>query len=163
MTTSDLAVAERLDGDGTVAGYTINDVISAQPDLSTLYSLLARAGLEDALGGAGSFTLFAPTNEAFDKISKQLGTLQADGDALLAVMLYHVLNGAQDGASLSQATTVETQLPGKTIAVSINAEGQIVLNDSANVFFPDASTVNNGVIHIIDEVLVPIGEAALRE
>lgn len=142
-------------------GYSINDLIDAQPELSTLKAVLAQAGLGEALGGAGPFTLFAPTNEAFANISEQVAELQNDPDMLQQVLRYHLLIGNQDAATVSGATSLPTQLDDQTIQVGV-VNGAVTLNGSARVIVPDA-TARNGVIHIVDAVLLPQFASALPE
>ena len=142
-------------------GYSLNDLIDAQPELSTLRALLDQAGLGDALSGGGEFTLFAPTNDAFAAISEQVAELQGDPQALQDVLRYHLLVGAQDAASISASPSLATQLDGQTIAVSADG-GNIVLNGSVPVVVGDAAA-RNGVMHIIGSVLLPQITAELPE
>lgn len=140
-------------GNDGLAGYSLNDLIDAQPELSTLRALLDQAGFAEALGGGGQFTLFAPTNDAFAAISDQVAELQNDPDALKEVLRYHLLVGAQDAATISAASSLPTQLDGQNIAVDASS-GTIVLNGSVPVIVGDAAA-NNGVLHIVSSVLLP--------
>jgi len=156
-----LVTAQEVPANDGVPGYSLNDLIDAQPELSTLRSLLDQAGLGEALDGGGEFTLFAPTNEAFAAISDQLGNLQNDPQGLQDVLRYHLLVGAQDSTVISASPNLATQLEGQTIAVSA-ADGLVRLNDDATVIRADAPA-RNGVMHIVDRVLLPATAMTLPE
>ena len=138
---------------GGAQGYSLNDLIDAQPELSTLRALLDQAGFAEALSGGGEFTLFAPTNDAFEAVSDQVAELQNDPEALKAVLRYHLLVGAQDAASISATASLPTQLDGQNIEVDAST-GSIVLNGSVSVLVGDAAA-RNGVLHIVSSVLLP--------
>ncbi len=118
---------------------------------STLVSAIKAAGLVETLKGAGPFTVFAPTDEAFAKLPK--GTVEGllkDLPKLKKILTYHVVSGkvmAADVVKLTSAKTVE----GST--VKIDASHGVKVNDST-VTTPDVAA-DNGVIHIIDTVLLP--------
>lgn len=118
---------------------------------TTLVAAVKAAGLVDTLKGPGPFTVFAPTDEAFAKLPE--GTVEAllkDIPKLTKILTYHVVAGkvtAADVVKLTSATTVE----GST--VKIDASHGVKINDST-VTTPDVA-VDNGVIHIIDTVLIP--------
>ncbi|XZN99518.1 MAG: fasciclin domain-containing protein [Microcoleus sp.] len=118
---------------------------------TTLVAAVKAAGLVDTLKGPGPFTVFAPTDEAFAKLPE--GTVDAllkDIPKLTKILTYHVVAGkvmAADVVKLTSATTVE----GST--VKIDASHGVKINDST-VTTPDV-VVDNGVIHIIDTVLIP--------
>jgi len=117
-----------------------------------LAKALTEAGLVGALQGDGPFTVFAPTDKAFEQLPE--GTLESllkDKDALKEILLYHVVNGevgSKQVVNLDKATT----LAGKDLRISIN-DGRVMIN-SAKVTTADVSA-SNGVIHVIDEVLIP--------
>jgi uncharacterized surface protein with fasciclin (FAS1) repeats len=119
---------------------------------TTLTSLVEQAGLAETLSGEGPFTVFAPTDDAFEKVPKKtLDSLAADPDALKAVLLYHVVDGearASDVASLSTAKTLNGE------SVALETTGGDVRVDDARVVQADV-TASNGVIHVIDQVLIP--------
>lgn len=123
--------------------------------LSTLVTAVTAAEMASTLQGEGPFTVFAPTNAAFDALpAGTLDTLlmsenQAD---LRAVLAYHVVPGAYTAADLTSGMTLET-VSGQTITVT-TSEGGVTLNDSATVATADVMT-SNGVVHIIDAVLLP--------
>jgi uncharacterized surface protein with fasciclin (FAS1) repeats len=116
-----------------------------------LATALQAAGLIETLKGKGPFTVFAPTDEAFAKIPKdQLAALLKDKAKLTAVLTYHVVPGevkAADVVKLKSAKTVQGQ------NVSIDASNGVKINN-AKVVTPDVAC-SNGVIHVIDTVLLP--------
>lgn len=134
---------------------TIAGIAAGNPDFSTLVTALKAADLVGTLDGAGPFTVFAPTNEAFAKLPA--GTvenlLKPENKALLtAVLTYHVVAGsvmAADVVKLSEAKTVQ----GSAVAIAV-ADGQVRLNDAATVTATDIKA-SNGVIHVIDAVILP--------
>lgn len=130
---------------------TIVEVAAANPDFSMLVDALTKAELVDTLQGEGPFTVFAPTNEAFEKIPKeQLDAIMADKDRLVSILTHHVVSGkvmAEDVAELEQAT----MLDGKKLPLD-TTEG-VKIGD-ATVTKTDIEATN-GVIHVIDTVLVP--------
>jgi transforming growth factor-beta-induced protein len=142
----------------TSAPQTIVDIAAADGRFTTLVQAVQAAGLADTLSGPGPFTVFAPTDEAFAGLPE--GTLEgllANPDSLREILLYHVVEGkvmAADAAGLEEAQTVSGQ------ALRISAEdGQVMINDS-QVILPDIEA-SNGVIHVIDSVLLPEGQATL--
>lgn len=129
----------------------------ATPQLSTLAGLIADAELVDTLNGAGPFTVFAPTNSAFDKIpAATLQALQADKAELARVLTFHVVSGRVDAAAvvnLSEADTVANE------KVSIRVEnGDVIITDQrgndSKVTVTDI-VAENGIVHLIDTVLLP--------
>jgi uncharacterized surface protein with fasciclin (FAS1) repeats len=137
----------------TDAGTTgdIVEVAVGAGSFETLITAVKAAGLVDTLKGEGPFTVFAPTDEAFAKIPKdQLNALLADKDALIAVLTYHVVAGkvmAADVVGLDSATSVQ----GSRIRID-TSDGVKV--DGANVVMTDIEA-SNGVIHVIDTVIMP--------
>jgi uncharacterized surface protein with fasciclin (FAS1) repeats len=137
------------------AEYQANDIVDtavAAGQFKTLATALQAAGLVDTLKGAGPFTVFAPTDEAFAKLPA--GTLDAllkDIPKLKGILLYHVVAGkvmAADVVKLKSAKTVNGQ------SVRIMAKGSNVMVDNANVLKTDI-VCSNGVIHVIDAVMLP--------
>ena len=132
---------------------TIVDIAVGNPDFSTLVTALQAAELVDTLSGEGPFTVFAPTNEAFAKLPEgTIEALLADKEKLTAVLTYHVVSGkvmAADVVNLTEAPTVG----GANIA--IDASSGVKIND-ATVISADIAA-SNGVIHVIDTVLLPPG------
>lgn len=137
----------------------IVEVALADPDnFSTLVDALTQADLVTTLSDETAvFTVFAPTNAAFDKIDPSaLSALLADTTALTNVLLTHVVSGASIGSLDAYAAngTMLTTASGEMIGVSINAEtGALVIGD-AMVTIKDIYTTN-GVIHVIDTVIIP--------
>lgn len=130
-------------------------IASKNYDLSTLVTLVSDAGLAGTLSDENStFTVFAPTNAAFDAVSETLGTLsEAEVEE---VLLYHavgqeILSG--DLPAPGNSTTVTTE-QGEDITVAVDSEGNVTLNGNVNVTTVDLQGTN-GVIHIIDGVLLP--------
>jgi uncharacterized surface protein with fasciclin (FAS1) repeats len=136
------------------------EIAAGNPNFSTLVSLVQKAGLVDAISAAGPFTVFAPTNEAFDKLAKAApatyAAVLANPALLTKVLTYHVVSGAikspQAIDAAKQNGTV-TPLEGEPISLSIK-DGKLTLNGSATVVTADI-LATNGVIHVIDTVLVP--------
>jgi uncharacterized surface protein with fasciclin (FAS1) repeats len=127
---------------------------------STLVTALTEAGLVETLQGDGPFTVFAPTDDAFAALPE--GTVEgllADIPALTDVLLYHVVPGkvmAADVVNLDFADTVQGSALGITVA-----DGTVMIND-AEVIIPDIEA-SNGVIHVIDSVLIPAAGEAMAE
>jgi uncharacterized surface protein with fasciclin (FAS1) repeats len=127
---------------------------AAAGQFNTLAAALTAAGLVETLQGAGPFTVFAPTDAAFAKVpAGTLNALLADKAALAKVLTYHVVPGRVLSTDIQPGpvTTVE----GQPIQVAVEG-GAVVLNGSAKVTTPDV-LASNGVIHVIDSVLVPPG------
>lgn len=129
----------------------IVQIASKNYDLSTLVSLVADADLVSTLEGDGPFTVFAPTNAAFEAVSETLATLTAEQVA--EVLTYHVAGLEALSGDLTDGMEVPT-VQGENITVNIDAEGNVTLNGSVNVVTVDLQGTN-GVIHIIDGVLLP--------
>jgi uncharacterized surface protein with fasciclin (FAS1) repeats len=120
---------------------------------TTLLTAIEAAGLTETLMGDGPFTVFAPTDEAFAAVDEEtLNGLLADPEALAQVLLYHVVEGAvpaADVVTLESATTAQ----GSDVEITIDGD-TVVLNGVANVVQTDIET-SNGIIHVIDAVLLP--------
>jgi len=129
----------------------IVDTAVSAGSFTTLVAAVQAAGLVDTLKGAGPFTVFAPTDEAFAKLPE--GTVESllnDIPKLTKILTYHVVSGkvmAADVVNLTSAKTVEGS------EVKIDASNGVKINDS-NVTTADVAA-DNGVIHIIDSVLLP--------
>lgn len=132
----------------------IVDTAAGNPDFSTLVAAVKAAGLVDTLKGDGPFTVFAPTNDAFAKLPA--GTVEdllkpENKDTLVKILTYHVVSGkvyAKDVVKLDEAETVQGE------SVAIEVMGDKVMVDDATVIKTDIKT-SNGVIHVIDQVLMP--------
>ena len=130
---------------------TIADAAARTPQLSTLTKLLADAGLTDTLRGAGPFTVFAPSDEAFKAVpAKTMAELAANKELLKSVLTYHVLAGKINSVDAKNGN-VKT-LQGANVAVG--KAGSFVTVEEAVVTEADVPATN-GVIHIIDKVLMP--------
>ena len=124
----------------------------AAGDFTTLTSLVEEAGLAETLSGDGPYTVFAPTDDAFAKVPQEtLDALAADPDALKAVLLYHVVDGEARASDVAELSSTET-LNGASVELETTDRGVRV--DDARVVQADVSA-SNGVIHVIDEVLIP--------
>lgn len=123
----------------------IVDVAVSTSELSVLVDLLASTNLVDTLKGAGPFTVFAPTNEALEALDAS----SLDMDALTEVLLYHVVSGKKLSSDLVNVTSLTTVL-GEDVAISSDP----VKINNAEVVTADIEAAN-GVIHIIDSVLMP--------
>lgn len=129
----------------------IVELAARTPSLSTLSKLIADAGLADTLRGTGPFTVFAPSNDAFKAVSaKTLSDLAADKQLLTAVLTYHVLPGKVMAADVKTGNAKSVQ--GANLALS--RAGTFVTVEDAVVQQADVSATN-GVVHIIDRVLMP--------
>jgi uncharacterized surface protein with fasciclin (FAS1) repeats len=124
----------------------------AAGSFSTLLAAVEAAGLTETLQGEGPFTVFAPTDEAFAALGQEtIDALLADPERLSQILLYHVVAGevlAADVAGLSAATSVQ----GEDISIRVE-DGKVFVND-AQVVTTDITT-SNGVIHVIDAVILP--------
>lgn len=130
----------------------IVDTAVAAGSFNTLARALQAAGLVDTLKGAGPFTVFAPTDDAFAKLPA--GTLDAllkDKAKLTAVLTYHVVSGKVMASDVVKINSAET-LNGKS--VKIKTSGGSVMIDGAKVVKTDIEC-SNGVIHVIDRVILP--------
>ena len=133
--------------------FDIVDTALSAGNFSTLAAALRAAGLLEALKSEGPFTVFAPTDDAFAKIPPQTLSelLQPENkEKLTAILTYHVVPGrvtAHDVANLNSATTLQGQ------TVKISKQDGVKIND-AKVIAPDVEATN-GMIHVIDSVLMP--------
>jgi uncharacterized surface protein with fasciclin (FAS1) repeats len=146
------AIAEADEMVGETSPGTIVEVASANPDFSTLVAAVSAAGLVETLSGEGPFTVFAPTNEAFAALPA--GVLDAlllpeNKDALVKILTYHVVPDTVLAADITDGdvATVEGQNVTLSTANGVTVNGATVL--TADVL------ADNGVIHVIDAVLVP--------
>ncbi|XP_022604619.1 periostin-like isoform X2 [Seriola dumerili] len=134
-------------------GNTIQDTVEVDDDLTTLSDLAQSSGLLDKLGQPGHYTLFAPTNEAFEKLgSDVLERLQSDKEVLKALLNFHLLDSIQCSEAIIAGSSYET-LEGNNIEIGCDGES-LTVNGIKMVLKKDIVTTN-GVIHFIDEVLMP--------
>ncbi len=131
---------------------TVVDIAVANPDFSILVEAVTKAGLAGALSAEGPFTVFAPTNDAFNALFKQLeigGVKDLTAEQLTPILTYHVVSGKVMSSDLSN-TSVAT-LNGQKIKIDIS--NGVKINDSKVTAADIAGT--NGVVHVIDRVLIP--------
>jgi len=134
----------------SVVSHAINN-----PDFSILVQAVIKAGLVDALSAPGPFTVFAPTNAAFNELFAALGVSGIDeltADQLTPILLYHVVSGNVVASQVSSGM-VPTLKEGSNISIVANSMG-VTLNGNSNVIATDVQG-SNGVIHAIDAVLLP--------
>ena len=131
---------------------TVVDIAGSNPDFSILVEAVTKAGLAGALSDEGPFTVFAPTNEAFKALFKQLGVggvKDLTAEQLTPILTYHVVSGKVMSTDLTN-TSVAT-LNGQKIKVDLS--NGVKINES-KVTKADISGTN-GVVHVIDRVLLP--------
>ena len=130
---------------------TIADTAARTPQLSTLSKLINDAGLADTLRSAGPYTVFAPSNEAFQAVpAATLEALGKDKERLKAVLTYHVVAGQVMAADVKNGPAKSVQGGNVTLARA----GTFVTIEDAVVTQADLP-VTNGVVHVIDRVLMP--------
>jgi uncharacterized surface protein with fasciclin (FAS1) repeats len=150
------AEAEMAEGE-MMEAKSIAEIAVEDGRFTTLVAALEAAGLVETFAGEGAYTVFAPTDEAFAALPEgTVESLLADPQgALTDVLLYHVVEGAVMAEDVVGLTAAPTLL-GQDIAVSVDGDGQVFLNDSIQVIITDIEA-SNGVVHVIDAVLVPVG------
>ncbi|QFT78796.1 fasciclin domain-containing protein [Erythrobacter sp. THAF29] len=161
MTADDTAMT----ADATAPG-TIVEVAQDNESFSTLVSAVTAAGLGETLSSEGPFTVFAPTNDAFAKIDEATLTelTTNDTETLGEILKYHVVAGSLDAEAITNAITeageggltLET-VGGGTLTANI-VDGAVVLTDATGGTSTVTATdveASNGVIHVIDTVLMP--------
>ena len=139
------------------AGAMKKDIVDTAVDAGTFNTLVAAvqaAGLVDTLKSEGPFTVFAPTDEAFAALPE--GTVEdllkpENKDQLVAILTYHVVSGKVMSGDIAGKTTMAATVQGQEL--NINATKGVMIND-ASVVTADIDT-SNGVIHVIDKVLLP--------
>ncbi|XP_074073344.1 periostin isoform X7 [Macrotis lagotis] len=137
----------------TQIGTSIQDFLEAEDDLSSFRAAAITSDLLEALGRDGHFTLFAPTNEAFEKLPRGvLERIMGDKVASEALLKYHILNTLQCSEAITGGAVFET-LEGTTVEIGCDGDS-LTVNGVKMVNRKDIVT-NNGVIHLIDQVLIP--------
>jgi uncharacterized surface protein with fasciclin (FAS1) repeats len=141
-------------GANMVSSKNIVENAAGSADHTTLVTAVKAAGLAETLSGAGPFTVFAPTNAAFDKLPK--GTVETlvkpeSKKKLTGILTYHVVPGALKAADLKDGQKLKT-VQGEELTVSVK-DGKVMIN-GANVSIADVIS-SNGVTHVIDAVLMP--------
>ena len=135
---------------------TIVKTLQDAKQFKILCELLTTANLIDRLNGAGSFTVFAPTEGAFGNLPPEtLASLKKDPAALAEILNYHVVAGNKSAAALASAFELVT-VQGPIIMISVwpVKDGRVMLNNIATITSADIKA-SNGVIHVIDTVLMP--------
>ncbi|GAA4837109.1 fasciclin domain-containing protein [Algivirga pacifica] len=144
------------DDDDGMDDTTIASLLEETDDLSILLDAVTRAGLLDDLDNTDNeFTVFAPDNDAFTALLSDLGISSLDDvgpDSLADILTYHVVSGSVLSTDLSDGMTVPTLLEGDSLMIGVSGTS-VTVND-ANVTEADI-TADNGVVHIIDAVLLP--------
>ena len=154
-----LLISAGCDDDDSTGGIIDNEpniveTAIAAGDFNTLVAAVQAAGLVDTLNGPGPFTVFAPTDAAFEKLPA--GTLDTllmpeNRGQLEDILLYHVVPGEKLAAEVLSAASLETVL-GQNVSISM--QGNDALVNDAKIVSTDIRT-SNGVIHVIDTVLLP--------
>jgi uncharacterized surface protein with fasciclin (FAS1) repeats len=138
-----------------VAQKDIVDTAVATPVLSTLVAAVKAASLVDTLKGAGPFTVFAPTNDAFAKLPAgtvaSLLTPEKKSD-LTSVLTYHVVAGSYTADKVTDGLVLKT-VNGKDLRFTLR-DGKVIINGNSTVVLANVAT-SNGVVHVIDTVLLP--------
>jgi uncharacterized surface protein with fasciclin (FAS1) repeats len=138
----------------------IVDTAVAAGDFTTLVSAVEAAGLEETLRGEGPFTVFAPTDAAFEALPPgTVDGLLEDPEALADILTYHVVEGEYLAADVAELDGQEvTTVNGATVTVNVGDDGSVTLTDAAGNEVAVTQTdivTSNGVIHVIDAVLMP--------
>ena len=138
------------------ASETVGDIVavaSGNESFSTLVAAVGAAGLVETLQGAGPFTVFAPTNEAFAALPAGLVDallLEENRETLVKILTYHVVGSKVMAADVASGDVATVE--GSTLSVVV-ADG-VTINGTSAVTATDVMA-SNGVIHVIDAVLVP--------
>ncbi|MCC2545103.1 fasciclin domain-containing protein [Hymenobacter sp. BT175] len=143
-----------VDGVAMTGDKTIVANASNAPSVSTLVAAVKQAGLVETLSGEGPYTVFGPTNAAFDQLPKGAvaGLMKPESkDKLKGVLTYHVIPGRLLAADLRDGQELTT-VQGEKLKVSVK-DGKVMVNN-ATVQIPDVIS-SNGVTHVIDQVLLP--------
>jgi transforming growth factor-beta-induced protein len=139
------------------ATMNIVQLAQATPALSNLTALLVSHNLTDTLSGAGPFTVFAPTNDAFAAAADVIATLT--DDQITQVLTYHVVGGKATSSDLTQDESLATVFSGHNLTVASLSPTVIIHPDGASAADATVTTADvmatNGVVHIVDAVLVP--------
>lgn len=151
-------VTEELQQPGLIvqgSSETLLDLIASYPEFSTLHTAVQTAGLSESLTTT-AYTLFAPTNEAFEALPEgELAALLANPQALEQLLLNHLVAGAFESAELVTSGSVTT-VAGMFLAVRGASDGAI---DIGNVLAIEALVASNGVLYVVDTILLPTDAA----
>jgi len=149
-----------------MASKTIVQNASAAPNLTTLVAAVKAAGLVDTLSGPGPFTVFAPTNEAFNLLAP--GTVDnllkpENKPSLVKVLTYHVVPGSVSSAQLMKmitdggGTATLTTVEGEPITATMEGSAVKLTSATGNVSYVQTADVrqSNGMVHVVNGVLIP--------
>jgi transforming growth factor-beta-induced protein len=147
------------ESDDQMDSKNIAQVASSNADFSILVQALDKAGLVSTLEGAGPFTVFAPTNAAFNALFAQLGVSginDLSAETLRPILLNHVISGNVKSMDIASgyAATFNKTAPGENNVKIFISKGSDVMVDGSKVVIADV-TASNGVIHAIDKVILP--------
>lgn len=137
---------------------TIVEIASSNDDFSILVEAVVKAELVDALSAEGPYTVFAPTNEAFNNLFSTLGVNGIEDltkDQLTPILLYHVVDGKVLSKDVSSGD-VPTLNESASLKVKASSKG-VKIDSNSNVVMTDIEA-SNGVIHVVDAVLVPTSD-----
>ncbi|XP_038564508.1 periostin-like isoform X1 [Micropterus salmoides] len=137
----------------TAVGNTIKDVLDNSDELSSFSAAVLASGMMDKLDQSGHYTLFAPTNEAFNKLSPgHLERIMEDKAVIVALVNYHLLNSVQCAEAIMAGNVYETAEGSK---IEIGCDGDSLTVNGINMVLKKDIVTTNGVIHLIDQVLIP--------
>uniref|UniRef100_A0AAY4EKJ6 Periostin n=1 Tax=Denticeps clupeoides TaxID=299321 RepID=A0AAY4EKJ6_9TELE len=137
----------------TAVGSSIKNVMEAEADLTSLRAIAETSGLMEKLGEPGHYTLFAPTNDAFEKLDKDvLERIMSDPTIRQALLKYHLVNSVQCSEAIMSGSVYET-MEGSNI--EIGCDGQSLTVNGIKMVLRKDIVTTNGVIHMIDQVLMP--------
>ena len=134
---------------------TIADIVINNPDFSSLLAALQQTGLDATLGGNGNFTVFAPTNAAFDTFLGGTALADVDNDVLTQILLNHVINVELASTDLTtgyQKNLATEPSSGANLDMYIDTTNGVVINGQSTVTTPDVDA-DNGIVHIVDTVI----------
>ena len=146
--------------DDKTSDKTIVEIAAANPKFSTLVTAVKAAGLAETLGGDGPFTVFAPTNDAFEKLPK--GTLDkvlADKEKLTAILMAHVVKGK--AVMAKDVVGMKGKKAPNGYMIEVEGDNVYLTNGSTKVKVVKTDIkAKNGVIHVIDTVIMPIEKSS---
>ena len=137
-------------------GETIAEIAMRTPELSMLVDALQKTGLAEAMMGDGSYTVFAPTNDAFDRADAE----DLDVDELKKVLLMHVVESKYDAGDMNQGMMLKT-MAGNEIGINFDATDPTQLTVQQIPIIVADVEASNGVIHVINSVILEDGGAPL--
>jgi len=140
-------------GPETPADQTIAELAESNENLTVLFQALQDANLAETLNGAGPFTVFAPTDDAFNALPPDVLS-SLSNDELAQILSFHVVADAEIASTDLAPTQDVTSLLGEPLLVE--SDGGVTVNNTANVQQADVEA-SNGIVHVIDEVLLPSG------